>query len=108
MTDDPVPSVSADPLRSIADAMDAAVQAAKDGRDRAVATAHQVAPAAGEFMSKAVYNTCYSVSYCVVLPALLAAAWIPRENAAVRGFIDGAHAAIDSVEQSKSGSTTSS
>jgi hypothetical protein len=103
MPDERVASVDADPLRSIADAMDAAVKAAKDGRDRAVATASDLAPAASQIVSQAVYKTCYSVSFCAVFPVLLVARWVPRENAVVRGLIDGAHAAIDSVGQSQSG-----
>jgi hypothetical protein len=87
--------------------MDAAVKAAKDGRDRAMATANDLAPAASQVVSRTVYKTCYTVSYCAVLPAMLIAGLIPRENAAVRGLIDGAHAAIDSAHQMKSGSPSS-
>ena len=78
------------------------MKAATEGRDRAVATANDLAPAAGRVVSQAVYKTCYSVSFCAVLPVMLIARWIPRENAAVRGLIDGAHAAVDSVDQAKS------
>jgi hypothetical protein len=102
MPDESVAAESADPLRSIAEAMDAAVKAATEGRDRALATAQDLAPAAGRVVSQAVYRSCYSVSFCAVLPVMLIARWIPRENAVVRGLIDGAHAAADSVDQGKS------
>jgi hypothetical protein len=107
MQSDSVVSVASDPLRAIADAMDAAVRGAKEGGDRALATASEVVPAAGEFLSRAVYKTCYSVSFCAVFPTVLIARSIPRNNAAVRGLIDGARAAIDFVHQTKSGSVSS-
>jgi hypothetical protein len=107
MQDESVASVASDPLRAIADAMDAAVQAAKEGGDRALATATDLVPAAGQFLSQAVYKTCYLVSFCAVFPTLLIARSIPRNNAAARGLIDGAQAAIDLVDQTKSRSVSS-
>jgi hypothetical protein len=102
MQDESVASVASDPLRAVADAMDAAVQAAKEGGDRALATAGDVVPAVGQFVSQAAYKACYSLSFCAVLPAVLIARSIPRENALVHGLIDGAYAAIDLVDQMKS------
>ena len=51
------------------------------------------------FASRFVYSTCYTLSYGVVFPAMLLARAIPRNNEAVRGLIDGAHAAILKVDQ---------
>jgi hypothetical protein len=102
MQDESVASVSSDPLRAVADAMDAAVHAAKEGGDRALTAATDAVPAAAQFVSQAVYKTCYSVSFCAVLPVVLIAGFIPRENAAVRGLIDGVHAAIDFADKMKS------
>jgi hypothetical protein len=107
MQNESVASVASDPLRAVADAMDAAVQAAKEGGDRALSTAADVMPAVGQFVSQAVYKTCYSLSYCAVFPTMLIARSIPRENAAVHGLIDGAHAAIDFVDQMKSKAASS-
>jgi hypothetical protein len=107
MQDESVASLASDPLRAVADAMDAAVQAAKEGGDRAVATAAEVIPAVGQFASQAVYKTCYSLSFCAVFPAVLIARSIPRDNAIVHGLVDGAHAAVDLVDQVKSRSVSS-
>ncbi len=107
MENEPVASVGSDPLRAVADAMDAAVQGASEGGRRALAAANEVMPAAGRFASDAVYKTCYSVAFCAVFPAVLLARLIPRDNAAVRGLIDGASAAIGCVDQVKPRSLSS-
>jgi hypothetical protein len=99
-------SAGSDPLKAVADAMDAAVQAAKQGAENARETAADAFPAAGEFLSRAVYKTCYSVSFGVVFPTVLLARSIPKENAVVRGIIDGAHAASDLVHEMKSKSAS--
>jgi hypothetical protein len=92
---------SRDPLRTIADALDTAVKAAKDGAVDAKATAGKMLPAAGRFLSRFVYTTSYTFSYGVVFPAVLIAKSIPANNAIVHGFVDGAHAASDTVVQMK-------
>jgi hypothetical protein len=97
MHTDSTAETESDPLKAVADAMDAAVEAAKDGADRARATAADMLPAAGQFLSRAVYKTSYAVSFGVVFPAAMIARAIPKNNAAVHGLIDGAQAAIDAV-----------
>jgi hypothetical protein len=92
---------SHDPLKTVADALDTAVKAAKDGATDAKATAGKVLPAAGRFLSRFVYTTSYTLSYGVVFPAMLLAKSIPPNNAIVHGFVDGAHAANDLVVQMK-------
>jgi hypothetical protein len=92
---------SRDPLRTVADALDTAVKAAKDGAADAKATAGKMLPAAGRFLSRFVYTTSYTFSYGVVFPAVLIAKSIPANNAIVHGFVDGAHAASDTVVQMK-------
>jgi hypothetical protein len=87
--------------------MDAAVQAAKVGGDRALAAATEAAPAASQFVSQAVYKTCYSVAFGAVLPVVLIARLVPHNNALVHGLIDGAHAAVDFADQVKSRSVSS-
>jgi hypothetical protein len=92
---------SRDPLKTVADALDTAVKAAKDGAADAKATAGKVLPAASRFLSRFVYTTSYTFSYGVVFPAMLLAKSIPSDNAIVHGLVDGANAANDLVVQMK-------
>jgi hypothetical protein len=92
---------SSDPLKAVADAMDAAVRAAKEGAEDARTTAVEALPAAGQMLSRLVYNTCYAVSYGVVFPTVFVARSLPANNAAMHGFVDGAHAAVDMVREMK-------
>ena len=85
-----------DPLKTMADALDAAVQAAKEGAHDAREAAEGMMPEAGT-MSRLVYNACYGLSYGVVFPSVLLARSIPRDNAFFHGMVDGAHAAKDMV-----------
>jgi hypothetical protein len=93
---------SGDPLKSVADALETAVQAARDGAADAKATVENALPAAGRFLSRFVYTTCYTMSYGIVFPTVLIAKSIPTNNAVMNGFVDGARAASDMVEQLKS------
>jgi hypothetical protein len=102
MQDESLASPTPEPLRAVADAMDSVVKGAKEGADHAIAAATDAAPAAAQFVSQAVYKTCYSVSFCAVVPVVLLARLIPSDNAGVHGLIDGAHAAIDYVDQMQS------
>ena len=95
-------TASDDPLKSIADALETAVQAAKDDTADAKATVEKALPAASRFLSRFVYTTCYAISYGVVCPTVLIAKTIPTNNAVVNGFVDGARAASDMVEQLES------
>ena len=99
-------SAGTDPLKVVADALDTAVKATKEGAEKARETANEAIPAAGEFLSQAAYKTCYGISFGVVFSAMLIVRAIPKNNAAVHGFIDGAHAAMDSVQESKPQSAT--
>ncbi len=101
MSNEAVITVGNDPLRSVADALDAAVQAAKGGVEDVRVTASGALPALGSFLSGLTYKSCYAVSYGVVFPAVLVARAIPQENAVVHGLIDGARAAIDMVNEMK-------
>src|SRR5271168_4693370 len=102
MTSESVASTSSDPLKIVADALDTAVQTTKQGVEKARATASDVIPAASQLLSQAAYKTCYGISFGVVYPTMLIVSLIPKNNAAVLGFIDGAHAAMDSVKEMKS------
>jgi hypothetical protein len=99
---------SVDPLKTVADALETAVQAAKDGAADAKATVEKALPAASRFLSRFVYTTSYTFSYGIVFPAMLIAKSIPTDNAMVHGFIDGARAATETVEQLKSRQLASS
>jgi hypothetical protein len=94
-------TASRDPLKTVADALDTAVQAVKDGTADAKATAGKILPGAGRFLSRFVYTTSYTLSYGVVFPAMLLARSIPPNNAVVHGLVDGAQAASNLVTQMK-------
>ena len=94
MSDD----MTTDPLATVADAMENAVQAARDGVMDARAKAEQALPQIGRFAARFVYTTSYALSYGVVFPTVLAARSIPRDNAIVHGLKDGADAAIDMLD----------
>lgn len=93
-----VGSAESDPLKSVADAMETAVQAARDGATDARAAVDRAIPAISRFVSRFVYTTSYSVSYGVVFPAMLIARAVPKDNALVHGMVDGARAARDMAE----------
>ena len=92
---------ASDPLKTVADAMEHAVQAARDGASDAKAKVDQALPAVNRFVSRFVYTTCYTISYGVVFPSMLVARSIPKNNPIVHGLVDGAHAAVDMVEEMK-------
>jgi hypothetical protein len=94
-----VDAQSSDPLKTVADAMEHAVQAAREGAADARAKVDEALPAVNRFMSRFVYTTCYTLSYGVVFPTVLVARSIPKDNAFVHGFVDGAHAAVDMVDE---------
>jgi hypothetical protein len=96
-----VDAQASDPLKTVADAMEHAVQAARDGAADARARVDQALPAVNRFMSRFVYTTCYTISYGVVFPSVLLARSVPKNNPLVHGFVDGAHAAIDMVDEMK-------
>ncbi len=97
MSNEAVITVSNDPLKSVADALDAAFQGAKGGVEDLRVTASGSLPALSSFLCGLTYKTCYAISYGMVFPTVLVARAIPKENAAVHGLIDGARAAIDMV-----------
>src|SRR6516164_5931959 len=96
-----VDAQASDPLKTVADAMEHAVQAAKDGAIDAKARVDQALPGASRFVSRFVYTTCYTISYGVVFPSVLLARSVPKDNPIVHGLVDGAHAAMDMVEEMK-------
>jgi len=87
----------ADPLRTAADAMALAAQAAKDGAADAQARVSEAMPAINRFFSRLTYTSFYSIAYGVVFPTMLLVRAIPQDNAIVHGMIDGGAAARDAV-----------
>jgi hypothetical protein len=79
--------------------MEVAVQAARQGAADASAAAARAWSASNAIVARAVYTTTYTVSYGLVFPAVFVAQAIPRDNAAVRGLIEGAEAASRRVDQ---------
>jgi hypothetical protein len=88
-----------EPVGSASRAIESVGHAAKDVATGACEAATRTWSATGPFISRCVYTTCYTISYGVVFPAMLLAHSIPRNNAAVRGLIDGAHAAIQKADE---------
>ena len=101
MSNETVNTVTTDPLQAVADALDTAVQVAKGGVEDARATASDALATLGSFLSQLSYKTCYVISFGIVFPAFLLVRAIPKENAAVHGLVDGAHAAMDVVDGMK-------
>jgi hypothetical protein len=95
----PVEAQATDPLKTVADAMEHAVKAAREGAIDARAKVDQALPAVNRFVSRFVYTTCYTLSYGVVFPSVLVARTIPKNNPIVHGLVDGAHAAMDMVDE---------
>ena len=87
-----------DPLHSVADALDAAVErgAGRNGGRKGEGIRLHCRLIASS-LSGLTYKTCYAVSYGIVFPTILVVRAIPKENAVVQGVIDGARAAIELV-----------
>jgi hypothetical protein len=78
-----------------ANSLELVSKAARDGAADAREAASRTLEALGPFVRRLVYRTCYTISYGVVYPTTLLAHAIPHDNAAVRGLIEGARAAIE-------------
>lgn len=84
----------ADPLHNLADA-------ARRGAADAQAAASRVVPALKRNTAKAIYSSCYYLSYGVVYGATVVSDLIPKDNAVVHGLCDGAQAARAAVAARK-------
>jgi len=91
-----------DPLGIAAGTLGLVSKAARDGAADARDAAIRTWNATSQIASRVVYSTCYAVSYGVVFPAVFLAHSIPRNNAVVRGLVDGAQEAIHKVEKLRS------
>jgi hypothetical protein len=93
------PAAGGDTALSVTGTMQLAGRAAQKGAADAREAAIRTWAATTRFANRFVYTTAYTVSYGVVFSAVLIARAIPRDNAAVRGLIDGAEAAKHRVDQ---------
>jgi len=96
-----VTPASRDALRTVSEAWDIAMQAARDGASNATAMAGQAFPATTRFLSRMVYTMSYSFSYGCVFPVAFVAKSLPANNPVMNGFVDGARAANDWVDELK-------
>jgi hypothetical protein len=80
-------------LDSVSSAMDVMTRAARDGAADAREAAAKAFSNTSLFLSRMLYTSTYTISYGVIFPVALVARGIPRDNAAVRGLIEGAQAA---------------
>ena len=90
---------NSDRVASASGTLELVRRAAQDGAADAREAAARTWAATSLFLSRFVYTTCYTVSYGVVFPAVFLAHSIPRNNAAVRGLIDGAQAVMLKVDE---------
>jgi hypothetical protein len=85
-------------------ALDLIRQGARSGAVDASAAAERAWSSSGVFIRRFVYTTGYTISYGVVFSAAMLARAVPKENAAVRGLVDGAKAAREKVDTVVGGS----
>lgn len=85
-------------MGSVADAMRDAAATATDHAAKVKEAVKVAGPAAMRSLSKLSYTSAYVCSYGVTYAAVFIANALPTENAVMRGFSDGARAAIDALE----------
>ena len=85
-------------IGSVADAMRDAAATATEHAAKVKEAVSVAGPAAVRSLSRLTYSTAYIASYGVTYAAVFVANAIPSDNAVVRGFSDGAKAAIDALE----------
>jgi hypothetical protein len=92
-------AVRAEPSLAGLGTLEIAVQGARQGAADASAAAAQAWSAMAAGIARIVYQASYTVSYGVVFPLAFVAQAIPRDNAAVRGLVEGAAGASRKVDQ---------
>jgi hypothetical protein len=92
-------AASADSLGEVHGAMDLAVRAARQGAADASEAAARAWSATGLVAAKFAYRASYTLSFGVVFPVAFVARAIPRDNAAIRGLVEGARAASRGVDR---------
>jgi len=85
-------------MGSVADAMRDAAATASEHAAKVKEAFSIAGPAAMKSLSKFSYTSAYVASYGVTYAAVFLANAIPSDNAIVRGFSDGARAALEALE----------
>jgi hypothetical protein len=93
----PANAIENDPVGSATAALSSAGAALGSATGEMAAHAQGFLPAAGRFLLRAVYVSCYSASYGVTFPAVLLVNVIPGGIPLAAGLADGARAARDYV-----------
>src|SRR3954469_14923975 len=78
---------------SVTGTIDLFSRAARDGAADAREAASRVLSGTGMFLSRILYTSTYTISYGLFFPVAILAQRIPRDNAAIRGMIEGAQSA---------------
>ncbi len=91
---------SVDHLRKLANALDDAVVAAKNGRADSHPRTHTYCHDTGT-LAHLVFSSSYALSYGIAFPFIMIAASVPANNAAAQGLADGARAARSKVDAIK-------
>jgi hypothetical protein len=84
-------------LKSVSTAIATAAEAVRDGTSDALARVKQALPAAGEYVGRFAYSSCYYLSYGVVFPTLFVTSFLPGCGTIADGLVDGAAAANDVI-----------
>ncbi|MGA2218247.1 MAG: hypothetical protein ABSG51_09185 [Terracidiphilus sp.] len=85
-------------MNSVADAMRDAAATATEHVAKVKERVKEAAPAMKESLSKLSYKGAYACSYGVTYAAVFIANVLPSDNAVMRGFADGAQAAVDALD----------
>jgi hypothetical protein len=80
-------------FNAVSGTLDLVASAARNGAADARLAANEALANTSLFLARVVYQTTYAISYGVVFPVAFVAGAIPRDNAAMRGIIEGARAA---------------
>src|SRR5262249_33118776 len=88
-------------VKAVSTAMATAATAVKERTSDALARAKQALPAAGEYVARFAYSSCYYLSYGVVFPTLLVTNYLPGCGTIADGLVDGATAANDVIVDMK-------
>ncbi len=79
--------------------LELATNAARQGAADAVNAANRAWESTSLFLSRFTYTTCYTISYGIVFPVTYVAHAVPKNNALVRGLMDGTRAAREQVDK---------
>jgi hypothetical protein len=85
-------------MNSVADAMRDAAATASEHAAKVKEAVGIAGPAAMRSLSKLAYTSAYVCSYGVTYAAVFVANALPNDNAVMRGFSDGANAAIEALD----------